>query len=149
MTQNRETPLHPTSDFIERMHVPSMAALFPCTPAGFPPQMFNVVPPLQVRPPPEFFMSRMPLPLEFPRGIPHMAEDDGLELKQRNRMAAQRWRERKNRYLVELEGLNDSLRKQALDLTNQLQLFKVENRMLESELAYFQSFMTNIMRAAK
>jgi hypothetical protein len=152
MTRDRETSLHPTSHFINRMHGFPMAAAFPCAPMGIAPQFFTVVPPLRAHPPAESFFRRVPVPLEIPRGIPQVApeiEDDGIGLKERNRMAAQRWRERKNHYLVELEGSNDLLRKQALDLTNQLQLLKVENRVLESELAYFQSFMTNMIRGAK
>lgn len=67
------------------------------------------------------------------------------DLKERNRLAAQKWRKKKDQYLYELESANDNLRSQALALCSQVQSLRVENKLLEDELQFFQSFMSNIM----
>ena len=70
---------------------------------------------------------------------------DKKDLKERNRIAAQKWRRKKDKYLSELESANDQLREQALALCGQAQALKVENKLLEDELQFFQSFMSKIM----
>jgi hypothetical protein len=77
--------------------------------------------------------------------IPFGSEDYKVGLRERNRAAAQKWREKKDRHLTELESFNDRLRKQALDLTSQMQALKVENKLLEDELAFFQGLMSKMM----
>lgn len=67
------------------------------------------------------------------------------DLKERNRLAAQKWRLKKDHYLGELENTNDELRQQALDLCNQAHTLRIENKVLEEQLQYFQMFMTKIM----
>lgn len=69
------------------------------------------------------------------------------DLKERNRIAAQKWRKKKDKYLTELESANDVLRQQALSLCGQMQSLRVENKLLEDELQFFQSFMSKIMHA--
>ena len=69
------------------------------------------------------------------------------DLKERNRIAAQKWRKKKDKYLTELESANDVLRQQALSLCGQMQSLRVENKLLEDELQFFQSFMSKIMNA--
>ena len=71
------------------------------------------------------------------------------DLKERNRIAAQKWRKKKDKYLTELESANDVLRQQALSLCGQMQSLRVENKLLEDELQFFQSFMSKIMHAPK
>ena len=71
------------------------------------------------------------------------------DLKERNRIAAQKWRKKKDKYLTELESANDVLRQQALSLCGQMQSLRVENKLLEDELQFFQSFMSKIMNAPK
>lgn len=70
------------------------------------------------------------------------------DLKERNRIAAQKWRKKKDKYLTELESANDVLRQQALSLCGQMQSLRVENKLLEDELQFFQSFMSKIMHVA-
>ncbi|KAK8895040.1 hypothetical protein M9Y10_023483 [Tritrichomonas musculus] len=70
------------------------------------------------------------------------------DLKERNRIAAQKWRKKKDKYLTELESANDVLRQQALSLCGQMQALRVENKLLEDELQFFQSFMSKIMHVA-
>jgi len=67
------------------------------------------------------------------------------DLKARNRVAAKKWRDRKDNTMHNLEEINDSLREQALDLRNQSMSLQAENKILENELRFFQVFMTRIM----
>lgn len=75
----------------------------------------------------------------------NLPKEDKIDLKERNRIAAQKWRKKKDHYLGELETANDELRKKAFDLCNKIQLLRVENSVLENELLFFQSFMAKIM----
>jgi hypothetical protein len=68
---------------------------------------------------------------------------DGLRA--RNRIAAKRWRDKKDDTLYHLESINDQLRREALDFRRQLLMLQTENHMLEDELRFFQSFMTQVM----
>ena len=70
---------------------------------------------------------------------------ENADLKERNRIAAQQWRKRKDNYLSELEEKNDSLRKSVLKLQNQIHMLKAENKVLEEDLQFFQNFMHRIM----
>lgn len=74
---------------------------------------------------------------------------DRSDLKERNRLAAAKWRKKKDQYLGELEEANDQLRKQALELLSQAQSLKIENQVLEAELTFFQQFMSKIMSGPK
>ena len=68
------------------------------------------------------------------------------DIKARNRVAAKKWRAKKDSYLTELENENDTLRQEYLALTSQQQSIKVENSILEKELQFFQMFMSKIMK---
>ena len=67
------------------------------------------------------------------------------DLKERNRIAAQKWRKKKNNYMAQLESTNYELRKEAINLNNQAKALKKENEFFEEELHFFQSFMAKIM----
>jgi hypothetical protein len=127
-----------------RPHPPGL----PIYPMGLISPMFNVMPPLRARPGSEVYH---PLVVVIPPALfSDGASNDGKgDVKERNRVAAQKWRERKDQYLVELESSHDKLRKQALDLNTELQMLSLENTLLEEELVYFQSFMTKIMGGCK
>ena len=72
-----------------------------------------------------------------------------LDHKERNRIAAQKWRAKKDECLSTLEEENDVLRKKVFDLQAQALQLSTENNVLESELLYFQQFMARIMNAPK
>lgn len=72
-------------------------------------------------------------------------ERQKLDHKERNRIAAQKWRAKKDETLLTLEEENDILRKKVFDLQAQSLQLNVENRILDSELQYFQHFMSKIM----
>jgi hypothetical protein len=67
------------------------------------------------------------------------------ELRARNRVAAKKWRDKKDATLYDLEARNDQLRLEALRLRRQAMALQTENQVLEDELKFFQSFMTKIM----
>ena len=67
------------------------------------------------------------------------------DLKARNRVAAKKWRDKKDEVLSKLEIANDQLRHEAFKLRNEALSLKTENEILENELNYFQSFMSRIM----
>lgn len=89
------------------------------------------------------------MPLPFQALDPPQAVDERKDLKERNRIAAQKWRQKKDHYLGELEEANDQLRKQALQLSSQIQSLRVENKVLENELLFFQQFMSKVMSTPK
>lgn len=76
-------------------------------------------------------------------------EDDKNDLKERNRVAAKKWRQKKDQYLNQLEMENDLLRQQALSLLKQVRSLNSENQLLEEELLFFQAYMTQIMHVTK
>jgi hypothetical protein len=102
------------------------------------PHVLNMMPPLQDRP--------APLVMYYPMTAPanNQADDKG-GLRERNRVAAQKWREKKDHHLTELEAKNDSLRKQAFELNLQLQTLRLESNLLDSELTFFQGVMSKMM----
>jgi hypothetical protein len=73
-------------------------------------------------------------------------QDGKEEFRARNRIAAKKWRDKKDETLYQLEATNDQLRKTALDLRRQILGIQTENRVLEEELKFFQAFMTKIMK---
>jgi hypothetical protein len=114
------------------------------------PHVFNLMPPLRTFTGPDMFLGGIRLPVAPPMpGVD--PEDDGTRsgLKERNRLAAKKWRVKKDRLLVDLETENDVLRKQALDILNQVQSLRVQNRLLEEELGFFQGFMSKMMTGTK
>jgi hypothetical protein len=140
-----DTPLHHFSRILD-MHQPPLR--FPIYPMGLTSPMFNVMPPLRSHTGPGALhpMAVALSPAVFADG----AFNDGkFDIKERNRVAAQKWREKKDQYLLELESSHDVLRKQALELNTELQLLRMENSLLEGELIYFQSFMSKMMGGAK
>jgi hypothetical protein len=114
-----------------------------CQPTPLSSHLATLIPPLRQRMSPN--MARPKLPMETERDSPESKAD----LKERNRLAAQKWRRKKDKWLTELEIANDGLRKQALNVMSQLQALKVENSMLNEELTFFQSFMTKMMESPK
>jgi hypothetical protein len=86
-----------------------------------------------------------PLPPPAPPLPDRERKDD---LRARNKVAAKKWRDKKDETLSDLEGKNDQLRAEALDLRKQLMSLKTENHVLEDELKFFQSFMTKIMKVS-
>jgi hypothetical protein len=118
-------------------------------PVVMPPHLASLIPPLlhrpavePVAPAPLPVVMQLPKPLKQGRREKH---NEGEGLKERNRIAAQKWRCRKDRYMTELETENDGLRKQALDLCLEAKSVLVENKLLEDELVFFQKFMSLIM----
>ena len=103
----------------------------------------NLMPPLRPR---NFeYTNILPFPqisLNSPESTDQESKSD---LKERNRIAAQKWRQKKDGYLGELENINDSLREQVFKLQSQTLTLKVENKVLEDELQFFQKFMSKIM----
>ncbi|OHT01190.1 hypothetical protein TRFO_32078 [Tritrichomonas foetus] len=75
----------------------------------------------------------------------HKEKSNHEDLKARNRIAAKKWRDKKDEALATLESANDELRKEALQLRNVVLSLKTETQVLENELRYFQSFMSRIM----
>ena len=69
------------------------------------------------------------------------------DMKERNRLAALKCRQKKDAYLAELEKENDRLRLEALKYKTRREAMIVENKVLEEELQFFQSFMSTIMNA--
>jgi hypothetical protein len=100
---------------------------------------FDELPPLRMR----GRQSTAPMP-----NIDWDSEDDlnADQSRERNRCAAKKWRDKRERYLIELESENDELRKKALHLSSEIQCLSLTNRVLEKELAFFQSFVSVLMR---
>jgi hypothetical protein len=145
MTPFCESSLHRAcSPHFRQMHGLSMGMGLPYPQMPILPQLLNVMPPL-----------RTPLgpwpPYDVSDRLPENSEgdDDKSLAKERNRIAAQKWRDKKDRYLSDLEVKNDDLRKQAFQLNTQLQLLTVENGLLDNELAFFQSLMAKMMKNSK
>jgi len=67
------------------------------------------------------------------------------DLRARNRVAAKKWRDKKDEILCELENTNDRLRHEALKLRTEIYSLQTENHVLEEELKFFQTFMTKFM----
>jgi hypothetical protein len=66
-----------------------------------------------------------------------------LSRKEQNRVAAQKWREKKESYRSALEDANEQLRAQAFRFLSQIQELRTENTILEQQLDFFH----NLMRA--
>ena len=110
-------------------------------------QLMTMIPPLHVQQnlSPQNF-TNLPLPINQPLNVTNNRDsDEKADLKERNRIAAQKWRQKKDQYLGELEVTNDELRKKALDLCSKAESLRIENNVLENELQFFQSFMSKIM----
>jgi hypothetical protein len=115
-------------------------------PVVMPPHLASLIPPLRqrtmVEPVPLPVVMQLPKP---PKPLQREKHGEGEGLKERNRLAAQKWRRGKDRCMTELEAQNDKLRKQALDLSLEAKSVLVENKLLEDELLFFQQFMSLIM----
>jgi hypothetical protein len=96
---------------------------------------------LDVHPPNPIISAQLPLP-----GPPADDRDEKDDRRARNKIAAKKWRNKQDEMLYSLEGKNDRLRAEAFDLRKQLMALKTETHVLESELRFFQSFMTKIMK---
>jgi hypothetical protein len=117
------------------MTAPSPFAPQLAMPALFP----NLLPPLVLRVNPNF----------IPPVADIRAMQDGGSLRERNRVAAKKWRKKKDEHLSELEDENDKLRERAFGLCSAVRKLAVENSVLEAELGFFQDFMRKIMNQAK
>lgn len=117
-------------------------------PMDFRAALMNIMPPLKKRPN-EFLNPQFPLQVP-PAPAPQSPQQtqQKLDHKERNRLAAQKWRAKKDQSLSTLEDENDHLRKTVFDLQSQALQLSVENKILESELQYFQQFMSKIMSVA-
>jgi hypothetical protein len=100
-----------------------------------------------------FPLPRIPLPDGTARGFPnelsllnspHLAAG-GDDVRARNRVAAKKWRDKKDEALYQLEATNDRLRQEALSLRNAVRRLQAENQILDDELRFYQSFMTSFM----
>jgi DNA repair exonuclease SbcCD ATPase subunit len=67
------------------------------------------------------------------------------DLKSRNRVASKKWREKKNDFLHELKAENEQLRQQAWRLRDDVTTLRAECGILDQELNFFQSFISQIM----
>jgi hypothetical protein len=77
--------------------------------------------------------------------------DEPLEVRrdrERSRQAAQKWRKKKEQYLKQLESTNASLRREALHLAEEVQCLERGNKVLITELQFFQSYTSMIMQAS-
>lgn len=72
-------------------------------------------------------------------------ETEENNLRERNRIAAKKWRMKRDKYLEELEQENDELRKQAFVLYKQMQELRIESEFFNEEIQFFQSFMASII----
>ena len=90
--------------------------------------------------------ERIPLPIKK-KQILIIQHDHHEDIKERNRIAAKKWRDKKDSLLYELESTNDNLRSRALTLRNESLSLQTENKILKEELSFFQSFMTHIMNS--
>lgn len=82
--------------------------------------------------------------------IPKKVNDNKkLLLKEKNRIAAKRWRKKKDIYLEHLDSENFVLRTQVLSMLNKFQELKCETSFLNDELQFFQSFMSENMKINK
>lgn len=98
----------------------------------------------------------VPVPEKNPQNQVHevdleaeQAKSDREDLKARNRKAAKKWRDKKDTTLHQLAATNDNLRQEAMKLRNESLSLIAENRVLESELHFFQIFMTKIMGSSQ
>lgn len=67
-------------------------------------------------------------------------------LKERNRVAARKWRSKQNKHLNELENENDELRKNVFDLHCHYLKLQTENKLLDEEISAFQKLLTELVR---
>ena len=74
-------------------------------------------------------------------------KDDSTKsnLKERNRIAAKKLRDKKDKHFNEIEAENDELRIQALRLKKRRDSILVENQVLDRELQFFQRIISTIM----
>jgi uncharacterized protein YllA (UPF0747 family) len=72
-------------------------------------------------------------------------ESNKQGVRARNRVAAKKWRSKKDEALYQLEAMNDQLRQEALQLRKAACELQTENQILEDELKFFQSFMSTFM----
>lgn len=72
--------------------------------------------------------------------------DRNESVKIKNRIAAKKFREKKNAGLIKLEMENDFLVREVLNLSYKVLKIKTENKMLEENINFFQSFLHNIMK---
>ena len=100
---------------------------------------------------PQFYSLSLPIKHINKLVVEHSSDDAERtkvkkdDLKERNRMAAQKWRNKKEAHLYELEDLNDKLRIEVFNLQSKAKQMMAENRVLENELVFFQKFMSKIM----
>jgi hypothetical protein len=69
-------------------------------------------------------------------------------MRERNRLAAQKWRKKKEGYLTDLEDANDALRQEAFKLANDVHSLRIENGILEEQLNFFHQMMRNMVSQA-
>ena len=62
---------------------------------------------------------------------------DNSDLKEKNKIAAKKWRKKKENYLKKLEEVNDLLRNEVVKLYYQSKSLKVEINVFETELWFF------------
>ena len=81
-------------------------------------------------------------------GAPPKESEDIESIRLKNRLAARKFREKRQKMLTKLEEANDSLRAKVYELTKVAIAFQVENTILEKELQFFQATMKTFMRLA-
>lgn len=74
----------------------------------------------------------------------HFKTTDRDLIKEKNRIAIKKWRNKRDNYIRELEKDNDILKKRALSLSNHFNELLEKNQSLNSEIQNFQSFMMNM-----
>jgi hypothetical protein len=92
--------------------------------------------------PPHWGISSGLVILSQPHPPAKEANKEGLRA--RNRLAAKKWRDRKDETLYQLEATNDQLRQEALRLRAESCALQTLNQVLDDELKFFQSFMLNL-----
>jgi hypothetical protein len=98
----------------------------------------------------------MLLPDAFINGLPPLrprldsdSDSEHISVRERNRVAAQRWREKKNRFITNLEQDNADLRQRAFQSSVELRRLESTNKILEEELAFFQKVVARIMPSGR
>lgn len=70
-------------------------------------------------------------------------------IKERNRIAANEWRKRRNEYLNQLEIENSELKKQLYSMYHEMKKLQCENNFYDEEIQFFQNFIASNISTRK
>lgn len=66
-------------------------------------------------------------------------DKEKIILREKNKNAARKWRKAQNEYIEMLDSENEMLRKQLLQMLNDMKKLKIENNILNDQILFFQS----------